>query len=96
MRSKGKLILWPVYFDSAYSRNQGRRVSKNLSMRGVKADEVFRAADDLGLNPILEPGASYPKNPGLQTGLVRIDIGGTKTGVLKDLVQGIRFNRTRK
>ena len=96
MRGKGKLILWPVYFDSVYSRNQGRRVSKNLSVRGVKADEVFRAADDLGLNPILDPGARYPKNPGLQTGRVRIDLVGTKTGVLKDLVQGIRFNRNRK
>jgi len=65
-------------------------------VRGVRADEVFRAADELGLNPILDPEASYPKNPGLQTGLVRIDLAGTKTGVLKELVKGIRFNRNRK
>ena len=96
MRGKGKLILWPVYFDSVYSRNQGRRVSKTLSVKGVKADEVFKAADDLGLNPILEPGARYPKNPGLQTGLVRIDQAKIKTGVIKELAQGIRFNRNSK
>jgi signal recognition particle subunit SRP19 len=96
VRGIGKRILWPVYFDSVYSRNQGRRVSKNLSVRSVKAEEVFRAADDLGLNPILESGASYPKNPGLQTGLIRIDQAGIKTGVLKELAQGIRFNRNRK
>ena len=96
MRGKGKLILWPVYFDSVYSRNQGRRVSKTLSVKGVKADEVFKAADDLGLNPILEPGARYPKNPGLQTGLVRIDQAKVKTGVIRELAQEIRFNRNRK
>jgi signal recognition particle subunit SRP19 len=90
------MILWPVYFDSVYSRNQGRRVSKNLSVRGVKVDEVFRAANDLGLNPILESGACYPKNPGLQSGLVRIDQIEIKTGILKELAIGIRFNRNRK
>ncbi|NQT08800.1 signal recognition particle protein Srp19, partial [Candidatus Bathyarchaeota archaeon] len=58
MRKKGKLVFWPAYFDSEFSWAEGRRVPKKLALRGVKADEVFKAAEDLDLSPLLEPGAA--------------------------------------
>jgi signal recognition particle subunit SRP19 len=96
MRKKGKLIFWPAYFDSEFSWTEGRRVSKKLALRGVKADEVLKAAEDLDLGPLLEPGAAHPKRPWLRSGLVLVNKKGTKSELLKETAQRIRVNRARK
>jgi signal recognition particle subunit SRP19 len=93
LRKKGKLILWPAYFDTDRSWSQGRRVSKKLAIRGIKAEEILKAASDLGLNPVLNSGAAFSKHPWLKTGAVMVDKVGPKTEVLKDLAQRIRRNR---
>ena len=93
MRRKGKLYLWPSYFDTDLSWRQGRRVPKKLSLRGVNSEEVLRAANDLRLNPVLEPGAAFPKRPWFKTGLIMVDKGGPKTEILRDLAEKIRQNR---
>ena len=39
MRGKGKLRVWPVYFDANYSRGEGRRVPRSKAVRDpAKAD----------------------------------------------------------
>lgn len=96
MRKKGKLVFWPAYFDSEFSWAEGRRVPKKLAQRGVKAEEVMKAAEDLDLSPMLEPGAAHPKRPWSRTGLVLVDKSGTKSELLKETAQRIRANRTRK
>ena len=76
MRRRGKLVFWPAYFESSLTWGQGRRVSKRLSLRGVKAVEVFRAAEDLGLNPLMDEGAAYPKAPWMRSGVrMTVDTG---------------------
>ncbi len=96
MRGKGKLVLWPEYFDAALSWGQGRRVPKNLALRGVKAEEVFRAALDLGLRPELRAGAAHPRHPWRRAGAVLVEKAGPKTRVLKDLARRMRGNRGSK
>lgn len=96
MRRKGKFYLWPAYFDTALSWRQGRRVSKKLALRAVKAEEIVKAAGDLGLNPILEPGASFSKQNWIKTGLVMVDKMAPKTEILKDLAERMRQNRASK
>lgn len=93
MRGRGKLVLWPTYFDADNTWRQGRRVSKKLAMRGVKAEEVFKAADDLGLNPVLNSGAAFSKRPWVKTGVVIVDSAGPKTEIIKALASKIRQNR---
>ncbi|MCW3991200.1 MAG: signal recognition particle protein Srp19 [Candidatus Bathyarchaeota archaeon] len=93
MRGRDKQVLWPVYFDADYSRLQGRRVPMNLASRGVKAEEIFKAAYDLGLNPVLLAGAAHPKHPWLKRGAVSVEKLGYKTRVVKDLARRIRGNR---
>ncbi len=93
MRRKGKLYLWPSYFDTDLSWRQGRRVPKKLSLRGVNSEEIHKAANDLGLNPVLVPGATFSKRPWLKTGLIMVDKGGTKTETLRELAEKIRHNR---
>jgi len=96
MRRRGKLVFWPAYFESSLTWGQGRRVSKKLSLRGVKAVEVFRAAEDLGLNPLMDEGAAYPKAPWMRSGVVLVDKTGKKSEVMVDLAQRIRSNRANK
>lgn len=93
MRGRGKLVLWSAYFDTDYSWRQGRRVPKKLALRGVKADEVFKAATDLGMNPVLKSGAAHSKHPWIKTGAVLVDKTGTKTEALKELALKISRNR---
>lgn len=96
MRRKNKLVLWPAYFDFDNSSRLGRRIPKKMALRGVKSEEIFKAANDLGLNPILNPGTVYSKHPWLRTGAVLVDKVGPKTGILKDLSLKIRVNRASK
>lgn len=96
MRGKGRLLMWPSYFDVEYSTSQGRRVPRSQAIRGVKSEEVFKAAEDLGLKPVLKPGSAYSKRPWLKTGVVLVNKTGPKTHILKDVLQKIKVNRAKK
>jgi signal recognition particle subunit SRP19 len=93
LRRKAKLYLWPSYFDTDLSWRQGRRVPKKLSLRDVNSEEVLRAANELGLNPVLEPGAAFSKRPWFKTDLIMVDKSSSKTEILRDLAEKIRQNR---
>ena len=93
MRREGKLVLWPVYFDADHSRRVGRRVPKTLASNGVKAEEVFQAALELGLNPDLRVGATHPRCPWVREGAVLVDKRESKTRVVMDLARKIREKR---
>lgn len=90
MRRKGKLLIWPQYFDSSYSWKEGRRVKKKLAVRNPKAEDIFRAAQERGLNPVIEAGAAHPKRPWLKTSAVLVDADSPKTEILKDIASNIR------
>lgn len=63
----GYQVLYPVYFDAARSRAEGRRVSKSQAVANPLAVEVAAACQKLRLNPVLEPTKLHPKdwgNPG--------------------------------
>ena len=93
MRKKGKQILWPAYFDTSYSWGEGRRIPKKLAIRNVNSDEVFEAASDLGLNPVLNPGAAFSKKPWEKTGHIVVDKNTPKSVTLKEIAVKIRGNR---
>ena len=90
MRGRGKIRLWPAYFDASYTWGEGRRIPKSLASRSPKAEEIEKAAQILGLNPILEPGAAYSKYPWRRTGVVLVDKRGTKTLVLREIAKKLR------
>jgi len=73
MRGKGKLRLYPAYFDADLTRSQGRRVAKTQATREPTAEAIERAAQRLQLNPILEPGLTYSRQPWAKTGVVLVD-----------------------
>lgn len=96
MRERKKIIIWPSYFESSLSWSEGRRVAKNLALKGVKSEEIFKAAEDLNMNPIIKIDAKYSKRPWHKTGAVLVDKMGPKTVILKDLASEIRIYRASK
>ena len=90
MRGRGKLRVWPVYFDASYSRGDGRRVPRTKAVKDPKAEDVEEAARRLGLNPILEPSAKYSKQPWRPVGVVLVDKKGSKTRIIKEIAEELR------
>ncbi len=73
MRGRGKYRIWPAYFNARYSRNEGRRVSREKAVRDPSIEDIEEIAEKLDLKPITEPGASYPKQPWKKTGVILVD-----------------------
>jgi len=46
---KGECILYPCYFNAAYSRAEGRRVPRSLAVKGPGAGDLERALKRLGI-----------------------------------------------
>jgi signal recognition particle subunit SRP19 len=90
LRGRGKLRVWPVYFDSSYSRGEGRRVPQTKAVKDPKAEDVEEAARRLGLNPILEAAAKYSKQPWRPVGVVLVDKKGSKIRIIKDIAEELR------
>ena len=90
MRGRGKIRLWPAYFDASLSRGQGRRVPKEMAARDPTPEAIEKAAQRLGLNPTVEPGAAYSKQPWRRTGMVQVDKKGRKTEIIGQVAQELR------
>ena len=59
--------LYPLYFDGARTRAQGRRVRKDMAVENPLAREICDAVFGLGLRLAFEPNKTHPKdwaNPG--------------------------------
>jgi len=73
MRKSNNAIIWPVYFDVAKSKSEGRRVPKNLAVISPKISEIKEATDKLGLQNDINPTAGYPKTPWLKMGMLIVE-----------------------
>jgi len=90
MRGRGKLRLYPAYFDADATRNQGRRVPKTQAIRDPNTEALEKAAQRLGLNPIAEPAATYPRQPWKKTGAVLVDKKHSKTETIGKVAAEMR------
>jgi signal recognition particle subunit SRP19 len=82
VRQQDKIIIWPAYFDSTKTRNDGRRVAKNLAVPSPRIVEVKEAAEKLGLTHELVADVGYAKTPWLKTGMVLVKKKGSKGQVV--------------
>ncbi|MEM3626848.1 MAG: signal recognition particle subunit SRP19/SEC65 family protein [Candidatus Bathyarchaeia archaeon] len=73
MRKQDKIVIWPVYFDSTKTRNDGRRVPKSLAVPSPKILEVKEAVEKLGLKFEIALEARHPKTPWMKTGVLFIE-----------------------
>lgn len=54
-------VIYPQYLDSKRSRQEGRRISRLISVPAPKEPEFRSAAEELGIRFEIQPGKSYPK-----------------------------------
>jgi len=75
-RSKHWQCLYPIYFDKARTRAEGRRVGQELAVESPLAREMADAVANLGLHTVFEPDKIHPKdwaNPGRVRVLLKQD-----------------------
>jgi signal recognition particle subunit SRP19 len=72
MRKTNNAIIWPVYFDIAKSKSEGRRVPKNVAVISPKILEIKEAADNIGLQNDINQTAGYPKTPWIKMGMLSV------------------------
>ncbi len=87
MRKQKKIMIWPAYFDQARTRNQGRRVPKNLAVHSPKILEIQEAAQKTGVEFELVPDKGYSKTPWLKTGLLLVEKKGSKEQVINRIAR---------
>lgn len=84
-RDDDTYVIWPIYFDKALTRKQGRKVSRKFAVEKPQLDTLMKAARSLGLNPIIEKSASHPSRPFLKEGRLLVDKKISKIEILKQI-----------
>ncbi|MDX1534913.1 MAG: signal recognition particle subunit SRP19/SEC65 family protein, partial [Thermoplasmata archaeon] len=77
------VVLYPLYFDGAVSREDGRRVSTKVAVRDPTLEELAEAARRSDYRVEVEPGAAHPRRPAKREGRILIVGGGTKTAIVQ-------------
>jgi signal recognition particle subunit SEC65 len=67
-----RYVLWIDYFNSTYSREAGRRVPLNRSVKDPTLDELTEAVKRLGYNPE-SVAAKFPSRMMIPSGYVSIE-----------------------
>ncbi len=83
------IILYPAYFNSRYSRREGRRVPKNLSF-DAKVDTISRALRSLGYEFEVEPDKRYPRFWWSEKGRIIVHTDEKKSEVILKVARKVR------
>jgi len=84
---RGKVVVWPVYFDASKTRSEGRRLPKRFAVDSPRVEEILEVSRLLGLNPELNAEARYPKGWWTRSGYVILDKLGSKSETLEMLAK---------
>jgi len=95
MQKQGRIVLWPVYFDSTKTRSGGRRVSKKLAVPAPKLEEIHKVAISLGFRPEIVSNAAHPSFPWQKTGLIVTSKKGSKTQIVRKVAEKVFESRGR-
>jgi len=87
MKQQDKVILWPAYFDSVKSRNDGRKVQKSLAVASPRVSEIKEAAEKLGLPNEVVADAGYSKTPWVKTGMLLVKKKGSKNQIINTVAK---------
>ena len=87
MRKLDKAIIWPIYFDCAKTRKDGRRVPKNIAVQSPKIAEIKEAADKIGLQNEVNLEAHFPKMPWAKSGMLLVEKKEAKEKIIQKLAK---------
>ena len=81
-REDQKLVVWPHYFDTTLTRAEGRKLPTKYAVEKPTVETIAKAAQSLGLHPVIEKQRTHPKAARKHEGRVLIDKKTTKTKLL--------------
>jgi len=87
MRKKGKIVLWPLYFDLTKSRVDGRKVPKSVAVPSSKLDEIRKAVEQLGLQYEIVSDASHPKLSWQGSGMLVVSKVGSRAQTIRKIAE---------
>lgn len=87
MVSKGddKVVIWPIYFDRSVSRQEGRKVAKKHAIEKPSIENIAKAAQSLGLHPVIQKDSIHPSRPWKKEGRILIDKKDSKSKQIKQI-----------
>lgn len=91
-KQNDKVVVWPQYLDSELTRNEGRRIPKNLAAPDIDVRILEKAAENIGLECEIEPEKRYPRTPTRKSGYILLENekGHNKKRLLLMLAKGVR------
>jgi len=87
-------VIWPPNIDALKTKKAGRIISRNDAVKSPTIDEIEKAAQELGLNPIIEPSKSYPRTWWEKSGRVLVDNTVSRHETAKIISQKIKALRS--
>ncbi len=95
MQKKGRIVLWPLYFDSTKTRSEGRRVSKKLAVPAPRLEEIQKVAISFGFRPEVVSNTAHPSFPWQKTGLIVTSKKDSKTQIIRKIAKKLLESRGR-
>lgn len=97
MKEYKRHVLWLDYFNSSISREEGRRIPLDRSVKDPKLDELVEATKSLGFIPE-SAAVKHPKRMAIQSGCVSIEKrqGVKKKTILIDVARSLSNVRGRR
>ena len=93
MKNSRRLVIWPANIDNRKSRRNGRRIPKPVAIESPRIIELYKAAEQLSLNPELHKDAALPISWWDKTGYLIVDKKKTRKSTLNKIVNEIRNKR---
>ncbi len=87
MKSRDRIILWPVYFDSTRTRSEGRKVPRRLAVPNPQVTDVLTALERLNLKGEVVQDAAHPRSPWRRIGYIVIQKNDSKNRILKRVAE---------
>ncbi len=91
-----RIVIYPSYIDSSLPRRLGRRVPREAGVPRPSIREIAEAAEELGLNPVVEEDARHPRTWFTHRGRVIVDKVAPKQRVLRMIAERILERRRRR
>lgn len=98
MPNKDKLVIWPIYFDVARSRSEGRMVSRQDAVNDPSLDMIITASSKSGFTPEIEREKKHPKtwHEEEASGRILVAKKSSKSAVLKRIADAMKSRYKKK
>ena len=93
MPDKSKIVIWPLYFDAARSRQEGRMVPREHAVTEPNLDMIITASIKSGLKPEIEREKKHPKiwHRPEAAGRILVAKNGSKSATLKKIAASLKM-----